>query len=172
MPENANAVDSAEVSAAVDSAAQQEQNQPAGGSAPKTFTAEEVDATVKARIDKQRAKHEVEMSELQKQLDELKQQSAKVEAERDELRHKQELASWAEQASAETGVPSNLLRGSTLEEITEHAKAIKAALPVYPVVTDGGEPKTPRQTKESILAIENEKERLAAIRDNAELFTS
>ncbi len=85
------------------------------------------------------------------------------------MRAEQERAAWLNAASRETGVDAGLLRGNTQDEILEHARAIRAAYNA-PIVRDSGEHKTVSPTKESILAIKNEKERLAAIRENAELF--
>lgn len=151
MPENnATAVDSVEANAAVDSVANVDQNPPAGGSDSKTFTADEVDAKIKARIDKQNAKHAEEMESLKKRLEELEQVNAQAEAERDALKHKQDLAEWAEAAAREHGVPAPLLRGQTAEEFMEHAEAIKAALSVAPVVRDSGEQRNPPKSNKAI----------------------
>lgn len=151
MPENnAPTVDSVEENAAVDSVANVDQNPPAGGSDSKTFTADEVDAKIKARIDKQNAKHAEEMESLKKRLEELEQVNAQAEAERDALKHKQDLADWAEAAAREHGVPAPLLRGNSAEEFMEHAEAIKAALSVAPVVRDSGEQRTPPKSNKAI----------------------
>lgn len=170
MPENAEMVDSVNAQAQVDSEAAQEVNPSMEDSSPKTYTADELDAAIKKRIDKQNARHAEEMAELVKKVKELEERSAQAEAERAELQKKQDLASWTAQAAAEYGVPGDLLRGSNLEELMEHAKVIKAAIPSYPVLRESGEPKHVGATKESILSISNEKERLAAIRENIELF--
>lgn len=46
----------------------------------------------------------------------------------------------------------------------------KASGPSYPKVKDGGEVKPPTVSKQDILGIKNEKERLKAIKENIELF--
>ena len=79
-----------------------------------------------------------------------------------------------EKISAETGVPANLLRGDSEEDLRAQATAImgfaKASRPVYPNVKDGGETAPPTLSKADILGIKDEQKRLKAIRDNIELF--
>lgn len=172
MPEsNAEMVDSVNAQEAVDAATEnQEVNPSMEDSSPKTYTADEVDAKIKARIDKQNAKHAGEIAELQKQMKELEERAAQADAERAELQRRKDLSDWADAAAKAHGVPANILRGETAEEFMAHAEAIRAAIPSYPVVRDTGEPKRVGPTRESILALP-EKERLAAIRQNPELFT-
>lgn len=95
----------------------------------------------------------------------------KAEAALAELRHARDLSEWREKVAAETGIPATALRGDTEEELREHAEAIRAAIPVYPQVSEGGglDSGVP-MTKESVLAIKNPAERRAAILANLELF--
>ncbi len=95
----------------------------------------------------------------------------KAEAALAELEHQRDLVSWKESIAAETGIPAAALRGDTEEELREHAKAIRAAIPVYPQVSEGGglDSGVP-MTRESVLAIKNPAERRAAILANLELF--
>ena len=88
-----------------------------------------------------------------------------------ELEHQRDLASWKESVAAETGIPATALRGDTEEELREHAKAIRASMPVYPQVKEGGglDSGVP-MTKEQVLGIKNAAERRAAILANLELF--
>lgn len=172
MPENAaEMVDSINAQAAVDTAAENVDVNPSmeDSSPKKTYTAEELDARIKARIDKQNAKHALDMQTLKEQVEALTKRAEEVESERDALKKEQERNSWLSEASKQTGVPADVLRGATQEEIMAHAQAI-AAIYSHPVIPDSGAPKPMTVTKADILAIENEKERLAAIRDNAELF--
>ena len=69
MP-NTNTADTVE-EAAADTAAHQSENQPAGDSLQKTFTEQEVDAKIKARIDKQNAKHAEELAAVSARVKEL-----------------------------------------------------------------------------------------------------
>ncbi|QPK80813.1 hypothetical protein G7Y41_07065 [Schaalia sp. ZJ405] len=62
---------------------------------------------------------------------------AKVEA----FEHERKLDSWKTKVASEVGVPANLLRGTTLDEIEEHGKALAQAfknLPRGPVVPPTG----------------------------------
>ena len=95
----------------------------------------------------------------------------KAEAALAELQHARDLSEWRDKVAAETGIPAAALRGDTEEELREHAKAIRAAIPVYPQVSEGGglDSGVP-MTRESVLAIKNPAERRAAILANLELF--
>lgn len=168
MPEETPGADALEVTQPVEPAANGE-SQPAGGS--RTYTLEEVDARIKARIDKQNAKHAKETEELQDQLAEKSSKLEEANARLGELEHERELREWAEQAAEENGVPASLLRGDTLEEMQAHAAQIKAAMPSYPVLpSDNGEPGIPGVTKEEIYAIKDRNERVRAMGAHPELF--
>lgn len=148
-----------------------EQNHPAGGSAPKTFTAAELDAEVKRRIDKQNVKHAGELDEINSRLKELEDKLAAEEAKAERLQLEHDLNEWKAKASTDTGVPANLLRGSSEQEIQEHAEQLKAALSTLPHTGDQGTPTAPKaMTKEAIAAISDDKERRAAIAANIDLW--
>ena len=143
---------------------------------PKTFTQEQVNRMIDERISREGIR---EAKEKAKKYDELittvdieglekRAQDAEIEAEN--LRKEKEIASLVLQVSKELGVPSSILRGSTEEELRQHAEQIKADMPVYPVVHEPGG-STPTLSKDQILAIENDKERKAAIAANIELFS-
>ena len=76
--------------------------------------------------------------------------TASHEAARQELdgmKAERDAARWREEASKETGVPADLLRGSTAEEVMEHAKALaphfkRHSLPF--VGSEGGSPTAPK----------------------------
>ncbi|MFC2626586.1 MAG: helicase, partial [Parascardovia denticolens] len=53
---------------------------------------------------------------------------AALDKELTELKTKQQQAEWKTQVSKETGVPADLLRGNSLEELQEHGKALQKAL--------------------------------------------
>lgn len=75
--------------------------------------------------------------------------------------------------AAETGVSAAILArmsGSTEDEIRANAEVVRATMPIYPTTREGGSGPAPTVTKESILKIENERERLKAIADHADLF--
>lgn len=152
MPENsAEMVDSINAQAPADTEAETTEEIPsAEESSPKTFTADEVDARIKARIDKQNAKHALDMQELRQQIEELTRRSAEVESERDALKHKQDLTEWANDAADKYGVPASILRGNCAEDFMEHAKAIKASIAVVPDFRDSGEPKEPPKSGQAI----------------------
>lgn len=146
MPES-NMVDSIEETAAVDSAAKLEVNPSAEDSSPKTFTADEVDAKIKARIDKQNAKHADEVSELQKQLEELQAQKAEAESQAEALKKQQELAEATAVVATEYGIPAYMLHGENQEELTKSAEAaarfkkeILDSIGTAPIIKDSGEP--------------------------------
>ncbi len=120
--------------------AESQQTLAAEGSAEKTFTQEEVDAIVKRRLDRLNGKHSTDTSALEKRIAELEAKNAETEKEAKALKAAKELADWQARASAETGIPASVLRGSTAEEVMEHAKAIKAAVPVAPSFSDQGKP--------------------------------
>jgi len=64
---------------------------------------------------------EANKTELEKALA----RAEKAEAHAKELETREQLASWKQEVSRETGVPADILRGSTLEELQEHAKQVK-----------------------------------------------
>ena len=166
MPEINEAVDSTDEA---DTASQGE-SQPAGGS--RTLTSEEHDRIIKARIDKQNAKHVKEMEELKQKLAEEAAAREVATEEADKLKYQKQLSEWAEAVARENGIPAGIIRGATEEEMREHALQIKASVSMYPVVpSDKGDKAAPTPTKEGILAIEDTKERRAAIAANLELFT-
>lgn len=147
MPEPKMA-DTIEEKAAADTAANQEANTSAEYSTPRTFTEEELDQRIKARIDKQNAKHAEELAEISKRMRELEERSAAVESERDELKKKQELAEMSAAIAAEYDVPAYMLHGENQEELTKSAEAaaaykkeIVSGIGTAPIIKDSGEPK-------------------------------
>lgn len=170
MPEKSAAapVDSGDGQQQAEPAAQVE-SQPAGGS--RTYTREEVDARIKARIDKQNAKHAEETDALHGELAEKSAELDKANERLAELEHERKLREWAEQASAESGVPASVIRGDSLEEMQAHAAQLKAAMPSYPVLPgDSGEPGTPQITRDDLYQIRDVKDRVLAMGAHPELF--
>ena len=157
MP-NTNTADTVE-EAAADTAAHQSENQPAGDSLQKTFTEQEVDAKIKARIDKQNAKHAEELAAVSARVKELEESAAKVEAERDTLKKQKEIAELTQRIATEKGVPANMLHGETEEELTKSAEAVAAykesvlaSVGTAPVITDSGEGKEPPRDSRAVFA--------------------
>lgn len=171
MPNTDQVVDenTTQVDTSVDSEENNNQNQPAGGS--EMLTKEQADALVKARIDKQNAKHAKETDALTKQLAEEQADKAELEERLAVLEHEKEVSEWKSQASKETGVPAEILKGESLEEIQQHANQIKAAIPMYPILpNDTGATNPPAVTKEDIYNIKNREERVIAMAQHDELF--
>lgn len=80
------------------------------------------------------------VEDLQKAND----RAARLQQELDDLKGANAIRDIKDKVSAETGIPVNLLSGSTEEECRAMAEAIKAyAKPAaYPRVKDGGDPQT------------------------------
>lgn len=153
----------------------------------RTFTQSELNAILGDRLAQERKKY-ADYEELKGKAQKYDQAE---EASKTELQKEQEkTAALTKQLEAfqkadnerklkdkiaqETGVPAALLRGDSEEDLRSQAEAIlsfaKPAQPSYPNVRDGGETHLPHLSKEDILAIKNDKQRLKAIRENIELF--
>lgn len=107
------------------------------------------------------------------QLADALKRAEKAEAEAAELAKEKEITSMRQEAARQTGLPLetvSVLQGATLEELTANANAIKAALPAYRSLNDTGDHSAAPVTRESIKEIKNEKERLAEIKANIDLF--
>lgn len=104
------------------------------------------------------------------ELDDAVRRAEAAEAQLAEARGAEQRREWAEQAATEFGVPASVVRGSTLEEMREHARAVSRIRPAYPVVHETGTSTSPTLTKGDILAIRDPRERKAAIRDHLDLF--
>lgn len=153
----------------------------------RTFTQEEMDAIIGDRLKRERAKYsdyedlkakataydaaeEANKSDLQK----ANEKAEALQAQLDALTKANQERELRDKISAETGVPASLLRGSSEEDLRAQAEGIKgfvsASKASYPTVRDGGETSAPLVTKEQIISIKSEKDRLKAIRENIELF--
>lgn len=149
------------------------------GAQGRTFTQEELDRIVGERVRRERDKY-ADYEELKakaeagaetlSECEKLRERAESAEKKAGELEHDAQLSRWAAQAAAETGVPAAVLRGETLEELQAHAHLIVKSMPVYPSASNAAPQGSPAPTRESILAIKNERERLKAIADNADLF--
>lgn len=129
-----------------------------GENQPRTFSQDEVNAIVGKRLAEEKAKfsdyedlkakaakydeaEEANKSELQKATE----RANNLEAELNGLKKAEEIRQMREKIATETGIPANLINGTTEEECKAQAEAIKAyATPSgYPRVKDGGETHTP-----------------------------
>lgn len=104
------------------------------GASPKTFTQEEFNrfaASEKAKYKgfseiKAKAEKYDQLEAAQKtDLDKANDRADKAEAKLAQYESKEQAEGWKAAASKATGVPSNILRGSTEEEINEHAESLK-----------------------------------------------
>jgi hypothetical protein len=125
-------------------------------------------AEIKAKAAKLDELEDAQKSDLEKLTEELN----AAKAERDQLKHAEEMRTWANEVSAETNVPASVLRGSTKEEMEEHAKAILASgLSNYAKVPDSGESNSASAvTADQIRAIKDPNARIAARIAHKELF--
>ena len=157
--------------------------QGANSAEPKTFTQEQVESIVKERLSRAKASVPGDYEDLKAkaakydemengksdELEKLTKKLQKLEDDNKAMKHAADVAAWKKQAADAAGVPADILRGDTLEELQEHAEAVKAALPKYPSVNPG-RPGAGKMTKAEILAIENPKERKAAMLEHIDLF--
>lgn len=119
----------------------------------KTFTQDELNAIVSDRVKREREKHAdyAELKEKADRLDRLEEASKseiqKVTERADRLQQELDAIKQAEtvreirsKVAKETGIPDNLLTGSTEEECKAQAEAIREfAKPTYPTIRDAGE---------------------------------
>lgn len=119
----------------------------------KTFTQDELNAILNDRLKREREKHadyaalkekadrldkleEASKSEIQK----MTEKAERLQKELDEIKQAENIREIRSKVAKETGIPENLLTGSTEEDCTAQAEAIKAfAKPAYPTLRDAGE---------------------------------
>lgn len=153
---------------------------------PKTFTQEQVDKIVQERL--ARAKQSVpddyealkakaakldEIEEASKsEFDKLSERYSALEKEHEQLVHETERKAWAAEVSKEKGVPVEILRGDTKEELEAHAQAIiDSGLSHFGSVPDNGEANhVDTVTADSIWAIQDPVKRVEAISKNLDMF--
>lgn len=120
----------------------------------KTFTQEQVNDIVSERLKRAEAKYEdydalkekaARLDELEEknktELEKATERAAALQGELDAIKKENEVKAIREKVASETGVPVNLITGTTEEECSEQARAIaEFAKPMgYPSVKDGGE---------------------------------
>lgn len=160
----------------------------AEGSGGKTFTQEQVDSIVKDRLARAKATPPADYEELKKkaaewdkvqeaQKSDLERATARAErAEKELAAAKEEIARAAlvSKVSKDTGVPAELLHGSTEEELAASAEAVatyaRAQRPGYPQDKGGSATGGAKVSVESIESIKNPVERLHAIARNRDLY--
>lgn len=157
----------------VDSAAQSPENPPAGGA--RMYTQEELDSTVKARIDKQNAKHRAELGRAAKEAQESAARAEAAEKKAADMEATQARSAVIAKAAADAHVSADVLArmtGETEEEIVANAALLAESIPktVYPDVPDKGNQPAVTITKSDIDNIKDPVAQLHAIRDNKELF--
>lgn len=152
----------------------------------KTFTEDQVNEIVEKRLGRERAKYANfdELKDKAAQYDEM-QEKNKSELERanekvsalqkklDDMAKENEIRNIRQSVSKETGVPDELLSGTNEDECKMQADKILAfakSKQGYPTIKDGGETPQKKMSKQDILAIKNQKERLKAIQENIDLF--
>lgn len=126
------------------------------------WTDEKVDAYVKARIDKQNARHGEEMADAVDRAERAERELAAMTLERDR-----------QAVALKYGIPVEQVHGNDAEEMERNAESLKqyiGTLPIYPVLNGGEATGKAKPTKEEIMAMKNPRERRAAIAENIELF--
>ena len=119
---------------------------------PKTFTQEDVNRIVANRVSKYSDYEELkakaakfdEAEEAQKtELEKAQERANKLQSELDGIKAAEELRKMRDEVSKQTGVPAELLTGTTEEECREQANGIirfRDQKPGYPAVKDAGDP--------------------------------
>ncbi len=132
-------------------------------------TQEDLDKIIGARVARERKKYEGfevykekaekydAFEESQKtEMQKLNERLENAEKENAAYKQREQLVEWAKEVSDTSGVPANLLRGSTKEELMAHADELKAFIgeqPTAPVVpSDGQKPKHKTATTADLFA--------------------
>lgn len=108
---------------------------------PKSFTQEQVDQIVERRLAKERGKYKdydelkskaMRLDEMENagksELDKLKESNAALRKQIDDAAAEKQHAEWVSEVAKDKGVPAELLRGSTKDELEAHADLLQAAL--------------------------------------------
>ena len=148
MPEETTALETQEAAQAANApeGAESAENPSAEGS--RMYTQEEFDAAVEAAV-KERTNGAVreradrlnkQKRELSSENKELSEQVKTLTEQLEEIKSREHLRELVKKVSDETGVPAELLRGSTEEELVAHAESLNAyiARPSAPYVGSDG----------------------------------
>lgn len=108
---------------------------------PKSFTQEQVDQIVERRLAKELGKYKdydelkskaMRLDEMENagksELDKLKESNAALRKQIDDAAAEKQHAEWVSEVAKDKGVPAELLRGGTKEELEAHADLLQAAL--------------------------------------------
>ena len=162
----------------VDSAVQQTEGEPQGGS--RMYTQDElnsaVDRAVKARIDKQNSKHSREMTAKDDELASVNARLAELTESFDAYKAEGERVALVDSVSKETGVDAELLArmvGDDEDAIRANAELLKSkveAIPKNPVVVDSGAGPAPTLTAEQVSGIKDPVARVHARAANKGLY--
>lgn len=133
------------------------ENQSAGDS--RTYTQEEFEAALEAAVKERTAgavrervdRANKQRKELESEKKGLTEQIANLSAELEVYKQKELLRELAEKVSEETGVPANVLRGTSEEELRSHAESLKSLIvtPSAPYVGSDGFAASIEQPKDS-----------------------
>lgn len=135
-----------------------QQTEPQGGSTyTPPATQADLDRIVENRLQRERAKYanydqykadSEKLGNVVAERDNIKNQLATANSELAELKGEKQVREWAQEVSQETGVPADVIRGNTKEEMLAHAQSLEKYVSVSaPVVrSDGKSPNQPAAT--------------------------
>jgi len=133
---------------------------PDTASAPEQGGEPAIDWKAKSRLWETRAKENKAAADRLKQIEDaaksteqrLAEQVAALQAQLKQMETAQQVQTWRAEVAAKTGLPADLLRGETLEELEAHAKAIQGysrRITEQPPIPSEGQPRTtPKPTDE------------------------
>lgn len=159
MPEETTALETQESAQSEDAqnGAENAENPPMEGS--RTYTQEEFDAALEAAVKERTAgairervdRANRQKKELSSENRELSEQLQTLTAELDAYKQKELLRDLAAKVAEEVGVPADVLRGTTEEELRAHAESLKAYIgkPSAPYVGSDGFAAGKEQRKDS-----------------------
>ena len=148
MPEETTALETQDAAQADDAleGAETDENPSAEGS--RTYTQEEFEAALEAAVKERTAgavrervdRANRQRKELASEKKGLEDQLAALTAELADYKQKEQIRQLAKQVSEETGVPADVLRGGTEEELRAHAESLKSLIgkPSAPFVGSDG----------------------------------
>ena len=113
-----------------------EENPSAEGSQEKVFSQEEVNRLLADEKRKARAK-------AAKEAEELKAENQRQKEELEGFKQEKQVNDWKKSIAAETGVPADVLRGTTEEDIRAHAEALAPHFKEHSAPVVDGEGKQP-----------------------------
>lgn len=134
------------------------QTEPQGGSTyTPPATQADLDRIVENRLQRERGKYanydqykadSEKLGTVVAERDNLKNQLDTANSELAELKGEKQVREWAQEVSQETGVPADVIRGNTKEEMLAHAQSLEKYVSVSaPIVrSDGKSPNQPAAT--------------------------